>query len=153
MPCALRWSFLAICRLALWLAIPCSMPKQGPGFYWAYERFIRMAEGKVDSWWRKRLLDAIRRHLFQQIPADALLDDVFTPMQIVLQGYRVVYHPGVKVYDHEASIAGEFSRKARTLAVITRFYCNYRKYCIHENRLFFQFVSHKLLRLICPFAL
>ncbi len=128
---------------------------QGPGAYWAYEKMIRTAEGKVDSVvGGSGCYLAIRRHLYQEIPADSLLDDVYTPMQIVLQGYRVIHRPEVQVYDKEATVSGEFSRKARTLAGNFQLLrqlpqlLNPRK-----NRILFQFVSHKLLRLACPYAL
>lgn len=129
--------------------------ERGPGVYWRYEKLIRAAEGRVDSVvGATGALYAIRRHLFQEIPAGTLLDDVYTPMQIVLQGYRVLFEPGARVHDQEAELKGEFSRKARTLAgnfqlvrLLPRLLNPLR------NRLFVQFVSHKLLRLACPFAL
>ena len=129
--------------------------KAGPGFYWAYERIIRIAEGKVDSVvGGSGSLMGIRRHLLSPLPAEALLDDLVTPMRIVLQGYRVLYRPDVRVYDREASVSGEFARKARTLAG------NYQalRYVPQmlnpmKNRIFFQYLSHKVLRLVCPFAL
>jgi biofilm PGA synthesis N-glycosyltransferase PgaC len=128
---------------------------KGPGLYWAYEKLIRFAESQVDSVvGATGALYAIRRHLFRPLPADCLLDDVFTPMQISLQGYRVLFEPEAKVFDEEASQTGEFARKARTLAG------NYQLIQQlpilldpRKNRLWPQLVSHKLLRLACPFAL
>ena len=128
---------------------------KGPGVYWAYEKLIRHAEGQVDSVvGATGALYAIRRPLFRELPANTLLDDVYIPMQIVLQGYRVGFEPAAKVYDEEASVKGEFSRKARTLAG------NYQLIKAlpqlldpRKNRIFFQLMSHKLLRLACPFAL
>lgn len=129
--------------------------EKGPGFYWKYEKFIRMAEAKVDSVpGATGALFAIRRALFEPIPKDALLDDVFTPMQIILKGYRVIFEPGAKVYDIEAESDDEFRRKARTLAgnfqilgqlpqILNPF----------KNRIFWQYASHKIMRLVCPFAL
>lgn len=129
--------------------------KKGPGLYWAYERMIRIAEGKFSSVvGGSGCFMAIRRNLFKNIPVDSLLDDMFTPMQIVLNGHRVIHHPDIKVYDIEAPLSGEFLRKARTLAG------NFQ--ILHhvpgilnplKNKIFFQFISHKLLRLICPYAL
>jgi len=129
--------------------------ERGPGVYWRYEKLIRAAEGMVDSVvGATGALFGIRRHLFQELPEGTLLDDVFTPMQIVLQGYRVLFEPGAQVFDQEAELAGEFARKARTLAG------NFQLVELLpqllnplKNRLFVQFVSHKLLRLLCPYAL
>jgi cellulose synthase/poly-beta-1,6-N-acetylglucosamine synthase-like glycosyltransferase len=129
--------------------------RSGPGFYWAYERRIRLAEGAVDSVvGGSGAMMGVRRHLYAPLPPDVLLDDVFTPMQIVLQGYRVLYHPDVRVYDQEASVSGEFSRKARTLAGNYQL-LRYIPDILHpaKNRIFVQYMSHKVLRLVCPFAL
>lgn len=129
--------------------------EQGPGVYWAYEKLIRAAEGKVDSVvGATGALYAIRRHLFRELPPNCLLDDVFTPMQIVLQGYRVTFEPEAKVYDSEASVQGEFSRKARTLAGNFQLLQQLPELLDpRKNRVFLQLLSHKLMRLACPFAL
>ncbi|MCK5797286.1 MAG: glycosyltransferase family 2 protein, partial [Deltaproteobacteria bacterium] len=128
---------------------------KGPGAYWAYEKRIRHAEGQVDSVvGATGALYAIRRRLYRDLPEDCLLDDVFTPMQIVLQGYRVAFESDAKVYDNEASVKGEFARKARTLAGNYQLLRQLPELLDpRKNRLFFQLVSHKLLRLACPFAL
>jgi poly-beta-1,6-N-acetyl-D-glucosamine synthase len=129
--------------------------EQGPGVYWRYEKLIRAAEGRFDSVvGATGALYAIRRNLWRALPADTLLDDVYTPMQIALRGYRVLFEPEARVHDREATVANEFSRKARTLAG------NYQilrqlpaLLDPRKNRLFWQFASHKLARLVCPFAL
>jgi cellulose synthase/poly-beta-1,6-N-acetylglucosamine synthase-like glycosyltransferase len=129
--------------------------KQGPGVYWAYEKVIRVAEGKVDSVvGGSGCFTAIRRHLFRRLPEDALLDDVFIPMQIVLQGYRVLYRPEIKVYDREASVSGEFARKARTLAGNFQILAQVPELLDpRKNRLLLEYLSHKVFRLAAPFAL
>jgi GT2 family glycosyltransferase len=127
----------------------------GPGLYWRYEKLIRAAEGALDSVvGATGALYAIRRALYEDLPAATLLDDVYTPMQIAMRGFRVLFEPAARVYDSEASMSGEFARKARTLAG------NYQLLTLlpglldpRTNRLLPQFVSHKLLRLACPFAL
>jgi cellulose synthase/poly-beta-1,6-N-acetylglucosamine synthase-like glycosyltransferase len=129
--------------------------ERGPGLYWRYEKVIRQSEGLVDSVaGATGALFAVRRSLFEELPADCLLDDVFTPMQIMLRGYRVAFEPAARVFDEEADLKGEFARKARTLAG------NFQ--VVRElpglidprrNRIFLQFLSHKLLRLACPYAL
>ncbi|HEY5959282.1 MAG TPA: glycosyltransferase family 2 protein, partial [Polyangiaceae bacterium] len=125
------------------------------GAYWKYEKAIRHAESKVDSVpGVTGALHATRRELFRPIPTDLILDDMFTPLQIAMQGYRVVFEPDAKAYDREVDAKNEFRRKARTLAG------NYQLLavlpgllCPWKNRIFWQFLSHKVLRLICPFAL
>jgi cellulose synthase/poly-beta-1,6-N-acetylglucosamine synthase-like glycosyltransferase len=129
--------------------------ERGPGAYWLYEKLIRAAEGRVDSVvGATGALYAIRRHLFKELPRGTLLDDVYTPLQIVLEGYRVLFQPEARVYDEEADVGAEFSRKARTLA--GNFQLLEQLPAILNpvrNRVFLQYVSHKLLRLVCPYAL
>jgi cellulose synthase/poly-beta-1,6-N-acetylglucosamine synthase-like glycosyltransferase len=128
---------------------------QGPGAYWQYEKAIRGAESGVDSVvGATGALYAVRRTLFKELPPGCLLDDVYTPMQVVFAGYRVGFEPDARVFDQEASIEGEFARKARTLAG------NFQLFHLvpdmlrpRRNRIFFQVISHKVLRLVCPFAL
>ncbi len=129
--------------------------ERGPGLYWRYEAFIRAQESKLDSLvGATGALYAIRRKLFRRLPADSLVDDMFTPLQIALRGYRVVFEPGAELHDVEASPANEFARKARTLAGNFQLLFHLPQ-LLHpiRNRLFFQLVSHKLMRLACPFAL
>jgi cellulose synthase/poly-beta-1,6-N-acetylglucosamine synthase-like glycosyltransferase len=129
--------------------------RQGPGVYWAYEKLIRVAEGRFDSVvGGSGCYTAIRRHLYEPLPEDTLLDDVVTPMRIVLQGYRVLYRPEIRVFDEEASVQGEFARKARTLAGNFQLLRQMPELLDpRRNRLFLQFLSHKVLRLAGPLAL
>lgn len=129
--------------------------ERGPGVYWRYEAFIRARESDLDSLvGATGALYAIRRKLFRRLPADSLVDDMFTPLQIALRGYRVVFEPGAALHDVEATPGGELARKARTLAGNFQVLVHLPQ-ALHplRNRLFFQLVSHKLLRLVCPFAL
>ncbi len=129
--------------------------EQGPGTYWVYEKLIRSAESRVDSTvGATGALYAIRRHLFEPLPEQCLLDDVYTPLQIVLKGYRVLFEPGATCTDRETTLAGEFSRKARTLAGNFQLLSLLpRLLSPRHNRVFFQLFSHKLCRLACPAAL
>ncbi|HMA96916.1 MAG TPA: glycosyltransferase family 2 protein [Polyangiaceae bacterium] len=128
---------------------------KGPGAYWKYEKVIRNAESRVGSVpGVTGALHAMRRSLFEPIPRDAILDDMFTPLQVMLRGYRVVFEPEAKAFDREADTKDEFRRKARTLAGNYQL-LSYLPDLLNplRNRIFWQFTSHKLLRLICPFAL
>lgn len=128
---------------------------KGPGLYWSYEKRIRQAESQVDSVvGATGALYAIRRSLFSPLPSDCLLDDVLTPMRIAMGGHRVLFEPEAKVFDVEASLSGEFARKARTLAGNFQLLSQLPGALNPlRNRLAFQLVSHKLARLVCPFAL
>lgn len=128
---------------------------RGPGVYWAYEKLIRAAEARFDSTvGATGALYAIRRELFSPLPEGCLLDDMYTPLQIVMQGYRVLLESGATCADREAELAGEFSRKARTLAGNFQLLGMLpRLLSPLHNRLLLQFASHKLMRLACPAAM
>lgn len=133
----------------------CIDDDQGPGVYWKYEKLIRQAESDFDSVvGATGAFFAIRRQLYRQLPIGTLLDDVYTPMQIALRGYRVLLEPTAKIFDRESHLAGEFARKARTLAGNYQLLTQLPSLLSPlNNRLFLQFLSHKVLRLACPFAL
>ncbi len=125
----------------------------GVGFYWRYEKFIRLSESRVDSTIGVTgALYAIRRDLFELIPADTILDDVLIPMQIARKGYRVLFEScAIASEPLSDSPTAEFRRKVRTIAG------NFQLLVQHPwllnpfaNRLWLQTVSHKLFRLLCP---
>ncbi len=127
----------------------------GAGAYWKYEKLIRSAEGTLDSVpGATGALYAIRRELFRELPSGCLLDDVYTPMSIILEGYRVLFEPTARAYDREAELKDEFQRKARTLAGNFQLLEQLpRVMSPLHNRALWQFASHKLARLACPYAL
>lgn len=129
---------------------------EGVGFYWRYEKFIRLSESRVDSTVGVTgALYAIRRELFEPIPADTILDDVLIPMQIVRRGFRVLFESSARASEPLSDNPGmEFRRKVRTIAG------NFQLLVQHPwllnpftNRLWLQTVSHKLFRLLCPVCL
>lgn len=126
------------------------------GLYWHYEKWIRRAESRVDSTvGATGAIYAVRRRLFRPLPEDTLLDDVLEPMCVVAQGHRVVFESAARAYDHAAATASqEFARKARTLAGVFQLFAHH-PWVLHplRNRLLFQTVSHKGLRLLTPLAL
>jgi poly-beta-1,6-N-acetyl-D-glucosamine synthase len=128
----------------------------GIGLYWKYEKALRRLESAIDSTiGATGAIYAIRRELFQPLPADTILDDVLTPMRVVLSGYRVVFNERAKAFDRAAVDAdAEMERKIRTLAG------NYQILSLEPrllrpwaNRVWLQYVSHKLGRLAVPYAL
>lgn len=126
------------------------------GLYWRYEKLIRKAESRFDSTvGATGALYAIRSRDFAPLPAGALLDDFDIPMQISRHGKRTVLESGAQVIDtlHE-QLSDERKRKIRTLAG------NFQSFAHHpwlfsplHNRLWFQFISHKVFRLLVPYAL
>lgn len=128
---------------------------KGLGLYWRMEKQIRQwesASGSVVG--ATGALYAVRRNLLAPLPPAVILDDVYVPMQVARQGARVVFDPRAKVWDSPDLGSGqEFARKVRTLTG------NYQLLQVapwllsSENPIRFEFGSHKLLRLIVPFAL
>jgi biofilm PGA synthesis N-glycosyltransferase PgaC len=125
---------------------------EGAGRYWRYETWIRRSEADFDSCiGAVGAIYAIRHELWRTLPSGAILDDVYTPMQIALAGYRVVYEEKARAYDHVSATAGqEFSRKVRTLMGNYQLCQSMPGLLSPSHRLFVQFFSHKLLRLAAP---
>lgn len=126
---------------------------EGIGFYWRYEKFIRLHESHIDSAiGATGALYALRRELYEAIPEDTLLDDVLIPMQITRAGYRVLFEPAARASERlSVSSKQEYRRKVRTIA--GNFQLFWRQPWLlnpFTNRLWWQTVSHKLLRLLCP---
>jgi poly-beta-1,6-N-acetyl-D-glucosamine synthase len=124
---------------------------EGVGFYWRYEKFIRRHESRFDSTvGATGAIYAIRRELFETVPADTILDDVLIPMRIARQGYRVVFEPGALAFDRVSETASqEFTRKVRTIAGTLQLLARERwLWNPLTNRLWFQTMSHKLLRIV-----
>ena len=98
---------------------------------------------------------AIRRSLFQELPSDTLLDDVVVPMQILLAGYRVVFNAAAQAYDPQPlEPLMERVRKRRTIAGNFQMLFRYPGWMLPgKNRLWWQLISHKYLRLISPLFL
>lgn len=129
---------------------------EGLGLYWRYEKMIRYAESRSGSTvGYSGAISAIRRSLFLPLPADTLVDDLVTPLQVAAQGYRVVFEPAAHAFDRISSLSGhEFARKVRTLAGVTQTLLRLHQLAGPLSlRLQWQFWSHKVMRLLVPYAL
>jgi cellulose synthase/poly-beta-1,6-N-acetylglucosamine synthase-like glycosyltransferase len=125
----------------------------GTAFYWRYEKFVRSMESRADSTiCATGAVYAIRRSVFEPIPDDTILDDILIPLRIVRRGYRVLFEPGARAYDSAApSARHEFTRKARTNAGLFQLFARERwLFNPLQNRLWFETMSHKGLRLTLP---
>jgi hypothetical protein len=95
---------------------------------------------------------AIRRALATPFPPGLILDDMFQPLAIIRQGYRSVLDRTAFVLDTwPATSAGEFQRKVRTLSGNFQLIAEAPWLLTPANRVLFQLLSHKLLRLIVPY--
>jgi cellulose synthase/poly-beta-1,6-N-acetylglucosamine synthase-like glycosyltransferase len=128
----------------------------GVDAYWRLEKFLRLAESRFDSSIGcTGAVYAIRRALFKELPPDTLLDDVVVPMQIAVQNYRVIFEPRAKAFDPQSLEPDrEKIRKQRTLAGNYQMLFRYPHWLLPwRNRLWWQLLSHKYLRLAAPFLM
>jgi poly-beta-1,6-N-acetyl-D-glucosamine synthase len=128
----------------------------GVALYWRGEKLLRRLESRIQSVVGVTgAISAVRRQLFQPIPPGTLLDDVYWPLQVVLQGYRVVHDPRAVAYDRlPDKPRDEFRRKVRTLTGNWQLLARLPAALLPwRNPIWLQFVSHKFLRLLVPWAL
>ena len=128
----------------------------GVGLYWRYEKQLRRYESAVGSTLGATgAIYALRRRLYRPLPADTILDDVLTPMRAVLAGYRVIFAARAFAFDRAAVDAGaEQRRKVRTLAGNVQILWQEPRLLLPiVNPVWLQYVSHKLGRLVVPYAL
>ena len=98
------------------LELPPSRDKGLMHDYWNMEIALRRSEatlhftiGAFGPIW------AMRRELWQGLPAGLILDDVYTPMRLVMQGWRVAFAEDANATDlRRPELGSEFRRKVRT---------------------------------------
>ncbi len=126
---------------------------KGMDAYWRYEKFIRKCESDISSTVGVTgAIYVLRRDAYIPIPEETLLDDVLIPMNAVMAGQRVLFESEAYAFDIPSSDpAREKRRKTRTIAG------NFQLPSLSpallnpiKNPLWWQFVSHKMLRLIAP---
>jgi len=128
----------------------------GVGLYWRYEKWLRCQEGRLHSTIGVTgAICAVRRELFRPIPPGTLLDDVYWPLRVVLDGHRVVHDDRAHAYDRlPEKPRDEFRRKVRTLAGNLQLLARLPVLLLPwRNPVWWQWLSHKLLRLLVPWAL
>jgi len=124
------------------------------GLYWKYESFIKRQEswaGSCTSAAGEVL--AIRKNLYSPPPDNVINDDFYIAMQIVRNGYRLVYAPEAKSIERVSpSAQDEITRRTRINA--GRFQAiMMANQILPFNRplLVWQILSHKFLRPLIPF--
>lgn len=126
------------------------------GLYWRYEKWIRENESRIFSTTGVTgALYAIRRADFRPNKVGTLLDDFDTPVGLLKQGKRAIFIHGAYAFDKASDdINLEFRRKVRNLAG------NWQSFFTHawlfnpaKNPVWWQFISHKLFRLLVPHAM
>ena len=135
---------------------PADHTERSVGLYWQYEKLLRKAESSINSTIGVTgAIYAIKRELFSPIPDDTILDDVEIPLRAFRDGYRSIFESDARAIDTAAAnVAQEFKRKVRTLT--GNFQLFHRNPWIFNpvtNSIVFQVLSHKVFRLIVPYAL
>jgi cellulose synthase/poly-beta-1,6-N-acetylglucosamine synthase-like glycosyltransferase len=128
----------------------------GIGLYWKYEKSLRKLESDVGSMLGATgAIYAMRRSLWHPLPPETILDDVLAPMRCVLAGYRITFNDRARALDRAAATPrDEARRKSRTAAG------NWQILILEpglllpwRNPVWLQYVSHKVGRLLVPYAL
>ena len=130
----------------------------GEGIYWKYESFLK----KQDSDFYTVVgaageLFSIRTELYEELDENVLLDDFIISLRVCSKGYRVAYEPNAYAIESPSdSMKEEQKRKIRISAgsiqamIMLKSLLNPFK----NFKLFFQYVSHRVLRwTLCPLLL
>jgi len=124
------------------------------GLYWKYEKWIRKQLSRVDSvLGATGCIYAMRRQLARRLPEGTLVDDMYLPLSAFFQGYRVILEETALAFDYPTQLSTEFRRKVRTLAGVYQIMGQYPGLLGPGNRMWIHFFSHKLARLLMPYAL
>jgi hypothetical protein len=128
-------------------------PRSPSEWYWRYERWVRATEAVVASTIGVTgAIYAMPRALWAPLPSGCILDDLHTPMRLVLAGHRVGFErKAVAVDSRRFAGSRESARKVRTqtglfqlLAILPGVLSPRR------NPVFLSFLFHKVLRLFTP---
>lgn len=126
------------------------------GFYWQYEKKLRKIESDLGILATATgACMAMRKELWRTLsPIDDC--DFTTPLDVIVQGYRVVYLPEAIAYDVPASsMRGEFRTRVRQtsknlIGTLQRWgWSNWLKHPVVSWSL----LSHKILRWLTPFLM
>lgn len=124
--------------------------------YWKMERSLRAAEAAIHSTvGLTGSVSAVRREAWRPLPAGLILDDLYLPMRLVLDGWRIGFEPGAIAHEsRRADPAREYLRKTRTLTGVLQL-CAWLPGVLdpRRNPIWIQFILHKLSRFLTPFLL
>jgi cellulose synthase/poly-beta-1,6-N-acetylglucosamine synthase-like glycosyltransferase len=129
---------------------------EGESLYWRYEAFIKRADslantaiGAIGEF------IAIRRELYRPLETDSLVEDFVLSMQLVMEGWRVVYDDRAVTWETASpTLGGEWARRVRVAAGGFQAMRRLRGLLSPKYGLAaFQYFSHKVLRWLAPFFL
>jgi len=126
------------------------------GLYWRIETRLRESEARL-GWLHgvSGAIHAMRRELARPLPPGLILDDMYLPIIVLFAGKWVwMTRHAVALDSGSRDESEEFQRKLRTLAGNWQLIAKVpRLLNPFTNPVFFAFASHKLLRLLAPWAL
>jgi cellulose synthase/poly-beta-1,6-N-acetylglucosamine synthase-like glycosyltransferase len=127
----------------------------GAGVYWRYENWIRRQESRFRGMvGMTGPIAMVRRSDIQPLPEDLILDDLWIPMKLLRAGKRTAFVAEAEAHDAAFENEREFKRKVRTLAGNYQLYARMPELLLpFTNPLWFETVSHKILRLVAPWLL
>jgi len=122
----------------------------GEGLYWKYESALKQLDSRLYSAvGAAGELFAIRRELYEEMPADTLLDDFILSLRIVMRGYTIAYcADAYAVENGSADMHEEEKRKVRIAAGGLQSVWRLRALLnpLRYGVFFFQYISHRVLR-------
>ena len=125
--------------------------------YWRYETFLKRCEGKLGALLGANgAIYAIRRSVFPGILPTTIVDDFVIPLVArIRSGCRIVYDEAAMAFEETPpDLDMEFRRRARIGAGDFQSLALVRPLLDpRQGWIAFTFVSHKLLRWLCPFFL
>lgn len=125
----------------------------GDGLYWKYESAIKIAESRLGSiTTADGEIFAVRRELYRTLDESLINDDAAITLDLVRSGYRVLYEPGARSYEHASiRIEDDFNVKVRMVSGGFQTLARNWRFLIPPRSAFaFAFLSHKVLRWLAP---
>jgi poly-beta-1,6-N-acetyl-D-glucosamine synthase len=122
--------------------------------YWKYETFLKTQESQLASTLGGHgQLHAIRKALYPFPPSETINDDYVIPLSVLARGFRAVYEPAAMVWEEAQEMTG-FARRIRIMTGNLQQLRNLPQLLRPPQPLpVFFFLSHKVIRLVAPFAM
>lgn len=125
---------------------------QSEGLYWRYENKLKAFESEIaSSAGTVGEMLALRRQLFQPIPAGIVNDDAYLALRTLNQGYRVIYEPDAHCWEQaSASLTEDSERRRRITAGRYQLFSQTELWPWSAPLTLFILLAHKGLRLLLP---
>jgi len=131
--------------------------RNADGLYWKYETFLKLCENRLGALLGANgAIYAIRKDLYVPIPAATLVDDFVIPLLAkVRTGCSITYESEAIAHEETPpDVRAEFHRRSRIGAGgFQSIGMLWRLLDPRQGWIAFTFLSHKILRWLCPFFL